>query len=142
MQDTIKVHKSKIGPEVAIPIMLILGIILFVTVIVEKRWAALLILLPVIFLRTHLFLTTKYTIHGNILKIKCGFLFNKEIDIHTIRKISETNNPLSSPAASLDRLEIVFGANDTVLISPKNKEAFIKDITSVNAAVEIKLKNK
>jgi len=142
MQDAVKVHKSKIGPEVAIPIMLILGIVLFVTVISEKRWAALLILLPVIFLLTHLFLTTTYTICGNLLKIRCGFLFNKEIDIRSIVKITETNNPLSSPATSLDRLEILFGANNSVLISPKNKEAFINDILSINAAVEIKLKNK
>ncbi len=142
MQKAIKIHQSKIGPELAIPIMLILGLVLFVTAIDEKRWTALLIILPVFSLLTHLFVTTKYIIEGTTLRIKCGFLFNKIIDIHSIVKISETNNPLSAPATSLDRLEILFGVNDTVLISPKNKEAFIKDITSINTGVEINLKKK
>lgn len=76
------------------------------------------------------------------MKIRCGFLFNKYIDIKTIKKITETNNPLSSPATSLDRLEITYGKFDSILILPKQKIEFINDIKSLNPNVEIKLKNK
>jgi hypothetical protein len=87
-----------------------------------------------------MFLTTNYTIDSNKLTIKCGFLYNKTIDIKTIKKITETNNPLSSPAASLDRLEIAYGKNDSILISPKQKSEFINDIKRINPGIEIKLK--
>jgi hypothetical protein len=89
-----------------------------------------------------MFLTTKYTIESDELTIKCGFLFNKTIDIKTIKKTTETNNPLSSPATSLDRLEINYGKFDTVIISPKKKKEFIENITTLNPNVEVKFKNK
>jgi hypothetical protein len=76
------------------------------------------------------------------LAIKCGFLFNKTINIQTIKKITETNNPISSPATSLDRLEIVYGKFDSVIISPKKKVEFIADIKSLNPNVEVKLKKR
>ena len=47
---------------------------------------------------------------------------NTNIDIKSIRKIIETYNPLSSPAASIDRLEIFYNKFDSILISPKDKK--------------------
>ena len=58
------------------------------------------------------------------------------------KKITETNNALSSPATSLDRLEITYGKFDSVIISPKQKQEFINDITTLNPNVEVKFKNK
>lgn len=87
-----------------------------------------------------MFLTTNYTIESDKLTIKCGLLYDKTIDIKTIKKITETNNPLSSPATSLDRLEINYGKFDSVIISPKQKSEFINDIKGVNPNVEVKNK--
>ncbi|TLP80170.1 PH domain-containing protein [Maribacter sp. ACAM166] len=74
------------------------------------------------------------------------FTQNKTIralsEIDKIRKISETNNPLSAPAASLDRLEIVYDAYGTILISPKDKSGFIKHITQLNPKIEVTYKLK
>jgi hypothetical protein len=70
------------------------------------------------------------------------FLFRKTVPIPGIRKISETHNPLSAPATSLDRLEIVFGRNDSILISPKQKLEFIKHIQSINPGVEVRMKRR
>ena len=89
-----------------------------------------------------MFITTNYTIDGNSLIIKCGFLLNKTIDIKGIKKITETNNPLSAPAISLDRLEISYGTYDSILISPKQKKEFIETIVSLNPQVEIRYKKK
>ncbi|WP_197739813.1 PH domain-containing protein [Pedobacter sp. BS3] len=108
----------------------------------KPHWIGPAILLPVIIFIVHVFLTTNYTIKDDELTIKCGFLPNKTVDIKTIKKITETNNPLSSPATSIDRLEISYGKFDSVIISPKLKMEFINDITTLNPNVEVKFKKK
>lgn len=77
------------------------------------------------------FTSTNYTIDNNVLSIKSTFLVNRKIDILTITEISETNNPLSAPAASLDRLKIVYDNGKWTLISPKDKEAFLLHIKKI-----------
>lgn len=77
--------------------------------------------------------TIKYTIKEDNLLI-----WNTKIEIRTIRKIYRTNNPLSSPALSLDRIAIVYNTYDEVLISPKEREAFIADLLKINPTIEIK----
>ncbi len=137
-----KVYKSKLGLELIIPMALIFGTALFITVLTEPSWLGLIILLPIITLITYMFQTTQYAIEGNVLKIKCGFLYNKQIEINTIRKISETKNLLSSPATSVDRLEILYNKNDSVFISPKLKKEFISSIRELNPEIEINLRVK
>lgn len=135
-----KVYKSKIGLELVIPLVLVFGTVLFLTANEKPSWIGLSMLLLVILFVVHLLMTTNYTISGDHLAIKCGFLFNKTIDIKTIKKISETNNPISSPATSLDRLAIDYGKSNSVIISPKLKKAFINEILSLNPNIEVKLK--
>ncbi len=135
-----KIYKSKLGLELVIPIALILGTVLFLTVSGETSWLGVLILSLLILFIIHVFLTTYYTIDGNFLFIKCGFLYNSKIDIHTIRKIAETNNPMSAPATSLDRLELTYDTSNRVLISPKDKMDFIAALKSINPTIEIQLK--
>ncbi|MEG0697900.1 MAG: PH domain-containing protein, partial [Algoriella sp.] len=68
---------------------------------------------------------------------KSGFLVNKKIDINSITKISKTNNPISSPALSLDRIEIFYNKYDSVIISPKNEQEFIQDLQKINSSIII-----
>ena len=68
---------------------------------------------------------------------KSWFGVNENIEIKTIRKITETYNPLSSPAASIDRIEIFYNKFDSVLISPKKKKEFIEDILKINPNIEV-----
>ena len=137
-----RTFKSKIGPELVIPITLLMGTLLFVMINGKPAWLGIAILLCVIGFIIHMFITTNYTIDGNSLIIKCGILLNKTIDIKGIKKITETNNPLSAPAISLDRLEISYGSYDSILISPKQKKEFIETIVSLNPQVEIRYKKK
>ena len=137
-----KLFKSKIGLELAIPLIVVFGTVIFLTVFEKPGWLGFVILLlPVLFV-VHIFMITIYTIENNKLTIKSGFLFNKTIDINTIKKITETNNPLSSPATSIDRLEITYAKFDSVIISPKQKMEFINYIKALNPNVEIKFKKK
>lgn len=80
----------------------------------------------------HIFLKTSYTVENKILKIKCGFLFKKNIPIETIKTIKKTKSLMSSPAPSFDRVEIIYGKFDAVIISPKDKIGFTNDLTATN----------
>ncbi|MDY8135377.1 PH domain-containing protein [Aquimarina sp. 2201CG5-10] len=84
-----------------------------------------------------LFFKTNYSVENNTLIIKCGFLFKKNIDINTIKTIKKTTSLLSSPAPSFDRIEIKYGKYDEIIISPRNKITFVKDLTSINPNIEI-----
>lgn len=55
-------------------------------------------------------------------------------DINQIKKIKDTNySILSAPAASLDRIAIYFAQQKTPLvISPKDKMGFIRNLQSIN----------
>ena len=53
---------------------------------------------------------------------------DRTIPINAIKSIVKSRNIISSPAWSLDRLEIKYGDNKTVLVSPKNKAAFLSHI--------------
>jgi len=73
---------------------------------------------------------TYYVVENGTLVIK-SLVFRWEININDITQIEPTHNPLSSPALSLDRLKIYYMKNGkiaTVMISPKNKEAFLQAI--------------
>ena len=133
------VYKSKIGLELAIPISLIIGGT-GILMTYEKNWIGLGLIFIVITFIVHMLLTTYYTVDNNKLRVKCGFFFDRTIDLDTIKEIKETNNPISSPAISLDRLVISYNSFDTVIISPKNKGAFIKHLTGLNPNIKVTLK--
>jgi len=62
------------------------------------------------------------------------------IKIESISKIAEINSPLSSPATSLVRITIYYNTKDTVMISPKDKQIFIKQLTDINSKIDVILK--
>jgi hypothetical protein len=68
---------------------------------------------------------TGYEISDDELKIRCG-PFRQRIPLQEIREIKRTRSPLSAPACSLDRMEIKYGKSKQVMISPADREGFIK----------------
>jgi hypothetical protein len=131
-----KNYKSKLGLELIIPISLIFGYALY-ELITEKSWIGVFIISLTILFILYTFLSINYKIEKENLNVKCTFLLNENIEINTIRKITETYNPLSSPAASIDRIEIFYNKFDSVLISPKKKQEFIEDILKINPNIEV-----
>ena len=81
------------------------------------------------------FIKTVYIIDGEKLLIKSGFIRYKPIDIKTIKKIAPTKNIISSPAPSFDRIEIKYGKYDEIIISPKEKQNFAKDLLKINPKI-------
>lgn len=132
-----KSFHTKIGMELLIPILIVLGA---TTALLLKDGGLLpgLFISPALVLLLYIGFKTKYVIHDDkVLEITSGFLFKRWIAIHTIRIIRETNNPLSAPAASLDRLELVFENHHRVIISPRRKEAFIQALLAINPGIEV-----
>ncbi len=74
---------------------------------------------------------TYYVIKDSELLVR-SFFFKWTIEINTIEKIFPTNNMLSSPALSLDRLMIIYGDGKEIMISPENKNEFLNDIATQN----------
>jgi len=131
--------KSKIGLGLVIPLGFILAGTL-VPMLLDSSWLGLIIIGLVAFFTAHMLLTTYYTVDCGIINIRCGFFVNQNVAIDSIKSIKETNNMLSSPAASLDRLEIAFNKYDTVMISPKDKAGFIALLKSLKPDIEVTLK--
>ena len=136
---TVKTYKSKIDNWlIAVMAIPMLGVM--VPIALKGAWIGVFIMLPVIAFTVHMFATTYYTISGTTLKVRGGFFVNIVVDIATIKSIAETDSLLSAPATSLDRLEINYNRYDSVIISPKNKAAFIADILSINSEVKVTYK--
>ena len=136
-----KEYKSKIGIEFILLFALILGGF-SLQMILNEFWVGLFIVLLVIGFIGYLFASTKYIIEGDKLVVKDGFSTNIKIEIDKIKKITETYSILSSPAASIDRLEILYNKFDSVLISPKDKSGFIANLCKINPTIEVVLKKK
>lgn len=134
-------YKSKIGLELVIPISLIFGICSY-ELIVEKIWMGIVFMFSIWGFIMLIGLTLRYKFDENTLTTRYGFIVHQKIPIEKIRKINETNNILSAPAFSLDRIEIWYNKFDSVMISPRNKTAFIVHLTKVNPRIEVKLKEK
>jgi hypothetical protein len=136
-----KTFRSKFGYEIIAFISIIYAIA--VTFMYFKNEASEAILsVSVVFIAVYvicfyLILATKYTItNDDKLHITCGILYNKKYDIHYITSVVKSNNLISSPAPSLDRIELKYGKYDLIVISPKSKITFIEELLKINPNIE------
>lgn len=81
--------------------------------------------------------TTRYIVRDEVLVIKSCFLSYGTWCIADIESIRPTHNPLSAPAASLDRLEIRFRDRRTMLVSPHRKQEFIDHLLALNPNIQL-----
>ena len=70
---------------------------------------------------------TRYVVSADELTIHNGF-YKIDIPKTSIKSVKDSRSIISSPALSLDRIEIAYGENKSILISPKNKAGFLTDI--------------
>lgn len=52
-------------------------------------------------------------------------------------KLRAAKNPLSAPALSIDRIEILYGKYGIALVSPKNRVQFVKALLAENPGIEV-----
>lgn len=77
--------------------------------------------------------TTYYQIDGRVLFISSGPV-RLSVPIENIVSITPSSDLLSSPALSLDRLRIDYGLGKSVMISPRDKEGFIRTIEAIQSS--------
>jgi hypothetical protein len=56
--------------------------------------------------------------------------FRWQVPLETLRSIRPTRSPLSSPALSLDRLELRYGQGRVLLISPADGARFVAELSA------------
>jgi len=135
-----KVCPSKIGVWLVL-ILITATVPVFYAAFSKQEYGGLPVLIIVTIFVIHLIATTRYTIGGTMLRVQSGFIINKKIGITSISNVVETYNPISSPAASLDRLQIYYN-DGTVIISPKDKALFISHLHAVNPDIVFVPRNK
>ena len=126
-----KTFRSKIDTWL---IVLMAGMCVFILIICGRilqdpfpaRWPLVIFLLAVgLAFPLALLFSTRYTITETMLIVRCGF-YKWPIQITDITNIEPTNDPLSSPALSLDRLRIDYRPDKSLMVSPKDKNAFLE----------------
>ncbi len=132
-----KKYKSEVSKSIVLILAIVLGGSLINSSFYPPYWIGAASVGPVILFVIYLFRTTYYTIDENILHVKAGFLVNLNIDIDKIKSISKSNSIMSSPALSLDRIDIKYGMGQSVLISPKDRKDFIADLLAKNPTIEL-----
>ena len=131
------IYPSKKGIVVYMPLVIFAGV-LTLNFFIGSIWNGVLLVVILGVLVIPMILNTNYTITDNLtLRVKCGLFVNMVIDIDSIRKIEYTRSVLSSPALSMDRIEIFYNKFDSVIVSPDKKLEFIAELQSINPAIEI-----
>ena len=130
-----KVYKSKIELAVLIPLAAVLvgaeAYMLF-----NQIWIAAVLIALVSLFFLYIYMKTGYELTSDEkLKIRSGFLYNKEIYVKSIKKVRHARDNMASPALSLDRLEIQYNRYDRVLISPDHETEFISRLKEVNPRI-------
>ncbi|WP_234417291.1 MULTISPECIES: PH domain-containing protein [unclassified Lysinibacillus] len=130
------VFKSKIDRWMSV-IFILLPIVMLYAVITEPDIATIIMTVLIIILLAVLVFGTKYVIDSDELIIYGG-IYKKRIKIAQITSLRPTKNPLSAPAMSLDRIEILFDPHSQMtLVSPKDKEMFVKKLLDVNPDIKL-----
>lgn len=83
-----------------------------------------------------LWVGTYYLVEGDTLVISGGIV-KRRIPIAQITTLRKTRNPLSSPALSMNRIEVSYGIGHMVLISPKEQQAFIDMLLAQNPTIQV-----
>ena len=74
-----------------------------------------------------LLLSTAYRVNDGILRVRSG-PFSWTIPLDEIHATRPSRSLVSSPALSLDRIEIQYGSGRSILVSPKDRKGFLDAI--------------
>lgn len=127
------VFKSKIDNWVLICLLLSISaclmgasVALMVGGTVNYVFAAIILILGAGF-PVWLYASTRYIVTDDDLKIISG-PFSWTIPIQSIVSVQETQSASASPALSFDRLEIIYGEDKAIIVSPLDKAKFIQKL--------------
>ena len=128
-----RTYKSKIDWWILLLILVIFGYPILEG-IQTNQYGLSITMISILIVIFWMFSKIKYVIEGTMLKV-----WWVKIDIHSIKRIYKTNNLLSSPALSLDRIAIAYNTYDEVLISPKLKKEFVDELLKINPSIIVEI---
>ena len=132
------VYPTKVSITLILIISSIMGCIL-ISLAVSSKWIPFFIDLLLYVSLVYLMVSIKYEINESQLIIHQA-MGKMVIDINTIKSIEPTHTILSAPASSLDRLRINYNKYDDIVISPRRKEEFIRQLQTINPNIVFKEK--
>jgi len=131
---TEKRFKSKVDTWIALLIMAVaamdIAFIVFIAMGSESpadQTRVVLIMVGLFVFLMWLAFRTYYAVDKNTLRVVSG-PFRWKIAIDEIQSVSPTRSLWSSPAMSLDRLRIVYGNGRRIMVSPADKQGFLRAI--------------
>jgi len=132
------IYRTKVSITLILIISIIMGCI-FISLAVSSKWIPFFINLLLYVSVLYLMVSIKYEINDSQLIIlqAMGKII---IDINTVKSIEPTHTIPSAPASSLDRLRINYNKYDDIVISPRRKEEFIRQLQSINPNIVFKEK--
>jgi hypothetical protein len=71
--------------------------------------------------------STYYRVSAGSLEVRSG-PFRWSIPLNEITEVRKSRSVLSSPALSLDRMEVKYGRGRSILLSPRDRGGFLKAI--------------
>ncbi len=117
--------------------ILIFGIYIFSSILALKQegfdWILISILSLLFLYLLSIWFGTYYIIKENYLYVHCS-ISKRKIDILRIVEVKEIFSLISAPACSFDRISLK-GNKLRVIISPKEKEAFIAHLLKINSHI-------
>lgn len=130
-----KIFPSKISWWLFGPILGVL-VLAALTTLLSHQLLALLLLLPALGFTGWVLGRTYYVVNAATrqLRIVSGPL-RWAIPVAGITCVRPSHNLLSSPALSLDRLEVRYGKYDFILLSPADKAGFVAALAGLNPAI-------
>lgn len=135
-----KIYKSKMSKGLIISLVLLFLYIVYQMITEPVGFWIILICFIFVGVFFYNVLSLRYIIENKKLVVTTRFFYHKSIDIMSVRKIVETNTIISAPANSFDRLEIIYNKFDSVVVSPENKQQFIKDLLAIHPEIEVQYK--
>lgn len=109
----------------------------FLTGFFPLEWPCAILIVAIAAFVSNVLFGMKYTISEGTLQIKCGIIPSGKYDIAKLHKVTATHTLLSSPAASIDRIQLKFHGNESVVVSPRKKADFIKQLEQINPNITV-----
>lgn len=131
------VYKSGISWGLVTFIALVI-LLCYLFILFLLPWIGVILLLITTVFIVDVFVNTRYTIEGKTLRVQCGIFYKTQFDIERITTISKSTSLESSPAASMNRIQLRFSKRQTLIISPRQQQAFIDHLLSINPHIVVK----
>lgn len=130
------VYKSGISWGLVTFIALVI-LLCYLFILFLLPWIGVILLLITTVFIVDVFVNTRYTIEGKTLRVQCGIFYKTQFDIERITTISKSTSLESSPAASMNRIQLRF-SRQTLIISPRQQQVFIDHLLSINPHIVVK----